>query len=465
MSKLFADDPAEYFGYDNHQSHHIPRKKVETLQLAALQARFVKLKGKLPPLAALASAQSIDEIATLEAAAPLLFPHNIYKSYPEELLSNGNYGLLTKWLSRLTTNDLSSIMAREFETMDDWMDALDVQDKIEICHSSGTSGRLSFFPRGKHEVKMRHHLIKMKFTDSISGKKIKYGDWPFSIIWPAQSFGRTAILRTASTFRSLLTEKEEDYHPYLPTALSSDHHYYAMRCQNLLNEGYEDGLEPSDYVRARLEETNALVRDMSHLQQRLLDTVAGLKNKQRIMMFGGPVTIHKFATAGLERGMGNMFMEGSFVVTGGGLKNFPARRTLYEEIRQFTGDVFFKDSYGMTELISGFDQCDYGRYHIPPWIIPYLIDDKSRKLLPRTGKQAGRAAFFDLPAQTYWGGIVTADFVEIDWGTCPCTRTTPHIGPEIARIDETVSGHIGTASHVGISAATEALTAGLPIHN
>lgn len=165
MSAQFADDPAEYFGYDAWEAHQHPREEIEALQLSALQSRFAALKDKIPPLGALAAVQGITEMETLDSVVPLLFPHNIYKSYPENLVLEGDFRALTHWLSRLTTNDLSPLDGLGFETMDDWMDTFDAQTQIDICHSSGTSGKLSFYPRGKQEVQSIIDITKMKFTD------------------------------------------------------------------------------------------------------------------------------------------------------------------------------------------------------------------------------------------------------------------------------------------------------------
>ncbi|WP_371397599.1 hypothetical protein [Fretibacter rubidus] len=464
MNPQFADDPAEYFGFDAWEAHQHPRAEVEALQLAALQGRFSDLKDKITPLGAMAHVQGIDEIRALEDVVPLLFPHNIYKAYSEDLVLEKNFRALTKWLSRLTTNDLSAVADIGFETMDDWMDAIDDQTNLEICHSSGTSGRLSFYPRGKQEVKQQYTITQMKFTERNWGRQFTFGDWPFAIVWPAQAFGRTSILRGADLLRNLVTEDPSDFYPFLPMALSSDHHHYVMRCQKLLSEGVQEAPAPSDYVQMRLAEAEAVYKDVPLLQERILDTVAMLKYKKRIMLFGTPIIIHNFATAGLQRGMENMLMEDSFINTVGGFKNNPASENLLDDVKRFAGPgTLYKDAYGMTELITGFDHCDFERFHIPPWIIPFLIDIDTGEVLPREGVQQGRGAFFDLPVQTYWGGTVTADNIEIDWGDCPCKRKTPTIGPVIERMAESSKElYIGTSDPKAIDAAIESLNAGLP---
>jgi hypothetical protein len=74
LTGTFADNPAAWFGNDPVRAHALPRAEVEALQLEALRARFAALRDQLPPLAALAAAQNITDIASLDAAASLLYP-------------------------------------------------------------------------------------------------------------------------------------------------------------------------------------------------------------------------------------------------------------------------------------------------------------------------------------------------------------------------------------------------------
>ena len=44
-------------------------------------------------------------------------------------------------------------------------------------------------------------------------------------------------------------------------------------------------------------------------------------------------------------------------------------------------------------------------------------------------------AFMDVTAQTYWGGLITADRVTISWEWSSFSRTTPLILPDTERIE------------------------------
>ena len=49
-----------------------------------------------------------------------------------------------------------------------------------------------------------------------------------------------------------------------------------------------------------------------------------------------------------------------------------------------------------------------------------MLDPETGDPLPREGNQTGRLAFYDLLADTYWGGFISGDEGTIHWETCPC---------------------------------------------
>ena len=69
-----------------------------------------------------------------------------------------------------------------------------------------------------------------------------------------------------------------------------------------------------------------------------------------------------------------------------------------------------------------------------------MLDPDSGQPKPRSGVQVGRAAYFDLVPDSYWGGFVTGDEVTAHWDVCACRRTTPHIDAKIVRYSEKRSG-------------------------
>jgi hypothetical protein len=85
--------------------------------------------------------------------------------------------------------------------------------------------------------------------------------------------------------------------------------------------------------------------------------------------------------------------------------------------------------------------CEFGNFHLQPWVIPFVLDSDTSKPLPRENVQIGRAAFFDLRMDGMWGGIITGDHIELHWdGDCECGRSSPFISPNINRFSDLKGG-------------------------
>ena len=156
-----AADPLRFLREAADDAVRLPRAELEALQLAALRARFDGLRGRVAVLAVLADQQAITTIDTLDDAAPLLFQHTIYKSYPVKLLLRHRFTDLTRWLQRLTTVDLSGVPVDGVTSIDAWLDTLDAHTPVRVITSSGTTGTMSFLPKTTVEIEAREGLAPL----------------------------------------------------------------------------------------------------------------------------------------------------------------------------------------------------------------------------------------------------------------------------------------------------------------
>src|SRR3546814_2891855 len=108
---------------------------------------------------------------------------------------------------------------------------------------------------------------------------------------------------------------------------------------------------------------------------------------------------------------------------------FFKQKTAYEmRISDWSSDVCSSDLSGMPRCRAG------GRYHVPPWVVPLILDKSGDALLPiGNGEYEGRAAFFDLSIDGRWGGVISGDRISIDFSPCPCGHKGPSIRDNIAR--------------------------------
>ena len=431
----FADDPADHFKFDLHAAHHQQPSDMKPLQLEAARKRFADGVEHFPPLAALAEHRDVSEIGNHEDLAKVLFHHTLFKSYPEEALFAGDFDTLTDWLGNFTTNDLSVVRSRDFNSLDAWLDALNTDTAMHVLHSSGTTGQLSFMPRGEleHQFSIRH--TQMCLAEIAKPGRFERNAPDFKVVWPAYAGGWSGVLSLGETFRDVLCASEDDYHPLIPDRLSADHQLYLMQIENarLAGEDFIDA--PSDHVQEAIDRSLAFRASEAQRMEELLDNIQSAWRGRKIVYAGGPVLLYAMSKAGLARGMEGALAEGSRIITFGGFKGVSPVGDEEAVIKRFSGVPRIQFVYGMSELTTAFLMCESGHYHIPPWIIPFVLDEATGDPKPLEGTQTGIAAFMDLTTRTYWGGLISADRVTISWERCACGRTTPYMKAEVERVE------------------------------
>jgi len=125
------------------------------------------------------------------------------------------------------------------------------------------------------------------------------------------------------------------------------------------------------------------------------------------------------------------------IYVGGGLK----RARLPEDYREFVYETFNirpernYQNYSMQELHSGMPRCRKGgRYHLPPWLVPLILNKAGDTLLPIGNDECeGRAGFFDLSLDGRWGGVISGDKISIDFSPCACGNKGATIRDDIVR--------------------------------
>jgi hypothetical protein len=161
-----------------------------------------------------------------------------------------------------------------------------------------------------------------------------------------------------------------------------------------------------------------------------------LKGK-RIFMTSAYSLLYELAAEGLERGIKDVFSKDSAILTGGGTKGMVLPDNYMDVIKEFLGVDRIQEGYGMSEISAFHWACDEGRYHVQPWVIPFLLDPDTSEALPREGVQTGRAAFYDIINTSHWGGVISGDEITIDWeNKCPCGLQSVPIAHDIMRYSE-----------------------------
>ncbi|WP_340317357.1 phenylacetate--CoA ligase family protein [Rhizorhabdus argentea] len=383
----------------------------------------------------LANEQGVSEIAEVNDAAKLLFQHSVYKSYPASFVEKAQFDRLTKWLSGLTTVDLSGVDLTGIDTIDDWIDRLDEQTSIRVVHSSGTSGKLSFLPRSMVEMDLMVQGWRLSHEgafDALGADAPKVEDVP--IIYPGYRTSAMAVVRMLNrVVETVFAGDQAKYVTMNDGRMSADALALGGRLQLRGQKGELGEVRISPKLMARRDE---LIRSMTDTSARLLDfivTVAqsyGGKSVAMLTMLGQLLDV---ALAAKAKGMTHVFSPNSNIMFGGGWKGATPPENWEEAIAEFLGVDNPRMGYGMTECIAAVRSCEHGHYHLHPFQIPFILDPKTGAPYPREGMQTGRFGVFDLGATTYWGGFLSGDKVTMSYDYCACGRTTPALQKESIR--------------------------------
>jgi len=437
LAELNPDCPETWIDDGYERLYEMSWRDCEAAQTAALIKRFDQFKDSVAALSKLAKREGISAISGVEDALPLLFDHRIYKSYPLTLIEKRDIAKLNSWLDRLTTVNLSEMDLSGLTMIDDWLTRLDEFGML-VGTSSGTTGKLSFVPRSKQEFPSWKHSYfeAQRATTGVNA----YTDH-VDTFFPGYRGGHHMLLKMLSLFNIPAAGGPDRYHTLYQTHISADLMSLAGRMQAAEDRGElaELGLDPS-LLQARedmMAQAKRRDQDIEAWFFKLFEEFRG----QRVKLGGSFADLIKTANSGIEKGLKPQFGDGSFMMTGGGMKGF---KDAPDDWEGYVKDYFGIDNigmfYGMSEVMSMSPRCSAGNFHILPVTIP-LVFDRDMNLLPREGAQTGRYAFFDLMPQTYWGGFISGDEVTVHWEEdCSCGWKQPYVGPVITRYSEMEGG-------------------------
>jgi len=436
---LFMNDPMEYFDHSITKMHTIPRAELEPLQLESMKRRFADHRQSIEMLRNLADRLEIKELSEFDDVVPLFFAHTAFKSYPAALLDKKRFDLMTKWLDKLTSVDLSSVDASGCESIDEWIDLLDAETKLEVITSSGTTGTLSIIPKGKegaiYTMRLWRLFLFQRFGQEPTPEQLNP---EIEVIWPNHASGKLGHLRMAAMIKREFTGGDASkFHALYSDAISTDLMFLASKMRAAASRGELDRLEIDPKLMARKDEFIAMQERRPQEMAAFLDRMTEKLRGKRVFIIGAYNLMYDMAKAGLEKGISHVFDPESAILIGGGLKGFVLPENYMEVIHEFLGVDRIQEGYGMSEISAMHWACDEGRYHVQPWVIPFLLDPETSNPLPRKGRQTGRAAFYDFLNPSHWGGIISGDEITIDWDTpCPCGLASVPIEHEIMRYSE-----------------------------
>ena len=403
-------------------------EELRETQIAALDERFQENKGRIKLLALRARDAGLDKIESISDAAKVLFPHTAYKSYPESFLMDERWDKLTKWLGTISPYPIEGVDLDGISGIDEWIERLADKGHFISC-SSGTTGKSAMLIASQKD---------MEWSKVDTVNVFAWG----SGVEPAQDRQIVGTGPVAAVPKNI-TIGQAQYdaysnpswprwnYPVPPITVGS------LTSMVVMRKKIAEGTARPDEI-AAFEETSAgrakTVEDAVPATAEFL-----IAHRDRKLMISG-MWSGLYQVAKTVRDMGfsrDDFHPDNAVYVGGGLK----RAQLPADYQEFVHDTFnipadrHFQNYSMQELNSGMPKGrESGRYHVPPWIVPILLDESGDTALDHThGEMEGRAAFFDLSLDGRWGGVITGDRISLDLSPGEGGDAGPTIRDNIAR--------------------------------
>jgi hypothetical protein len=263
-----------------------------------------------------------------------------------------------------------------------------------------------------------------------------------AVVLPNYRKGATGWARYADYQVKYLCQGDETLcYALYPGSVSADIMFLAGRMRAAQQKGMVDRLDVSPALLTRKAEFEAVQRRSGSDMQAFYDRVVRELSGRRIHMQAPWSALETIADAGLARGLQGVFAPDSIILAAGGTKGVAVADDWEDKAKRFLGVQNLSFLYGMTEVQSPSLMCSHGRHHLEPTNVLFVLDPETGEILPRTGSQTGRAAFYDLLAESHWGGFVTGDEITVEWTTkCSCGRLSPHLDRKITRFTEKRGG-------------------------
>ena len=153
------NDPIAYFDSSITQMHMIPRAELATLQREAMAKRFASHRQRIEMVRNLADRLGIDEVKDFDDIVPLFFAHTAFKSYPASLLDKKRFDLMTNWLQKLTTADLSKVDPEGCDSIEEWIDRLDAGSDLRVITFLRNDGHHLDHPEGRPRRLLQHAAV------------------------------------------------------------------------------------------------------------------------------------------------------------------------------------------------------------------------------------------------------------------------------------------------------------------
>lgn len=410
------------------------------LHLEAAAAAVAERLEQVPILRRRATEAGVGRITCKSDLVPLLFPHTTYKSYPAAFVAKKRWKDLARWLTTLSCADLTTVDFDGVRDEDEWVERLRANGH-HVLATSGTTGKCSFLRHSAEDL-----ARKVGTFERLLGWPFARADRTRGFFWLGPHVGVNSAC-DAANIGARLWSTEQDSHFLTDERLRLTDISRMAAMRRAMADGTVTPGEVAAFERDQQAHSDGVNQHIDAFVDMLLE------RRHDKLVLSGTWGQHLLI---MQRARSRGIPEGDFnpetiVSAGGGIKNVPLPRDYKEQVAAFYGDVIRTGMYGMTETFQLMPRCEQLRYHIPPGLLPLVLDSTGETLYNTEdavgGIVEGRFAFVDFSITGRWSGTITSDRVQLDTGPqCPCGRPGPSILDTITRYatDDDSIGCAGT---------------------
>ena len=388
------------------------------LHLQAFNERLRQRREQVKVLDQRASQLGIDEASSLEDVALMMFSANVYKSYPDSFLTSGRWSHLLRWLDSLSTHPLVDIDVEGCADVDEFM-ARVLASGFRIMNTSGTSGKPSLFPQsfldfarmGEMAAKVFGWMFKLDGTERRA------------IFYTGNRSGNYAGHAVLEGVCRGIARRDAIYCLFEEPMLTAEVGRIAA-----LNKAMAAGTAtPGDIEALRQQQERSQERARLALDRFCDELVA--HSQEPIILYPQVYVMYIAMKRLKETNRIVSFHPDSKIGAMGGTKNNKLPDGFMGELADFYG-LEIRSDYGQSEILAKCPSCDFGRYHLAPNLLLLLLDESGERVLnldPGQRTIQGLAATFDVAIDGRWGGVMSNDWLTVDYGRCPCGLQSPAI--------------------------------------
>ncbi|CAA0080555.1 Uncharacterised protein [Halioglobus japonicus] len=448
-----AQNAKNYIDYSEDVVFSLDPADLEKIQLGLLRDKYSAAIDSIAIVKQMAGQNEISSIESFDDLLPIFFNQETFRSYPQSWLENGDFKRMTKWLGKLCAVDLSAVDASACESIEDWIAALKQHSSVDLMISAGGNGKAAFLPRTREEWATAAHStlwgIQRAMEKAGGGSlALRPGIDRVPLIYPGARSGARSwrfLNFYEETFGADLVDAPLGY-------TDADLLTLAGRIREASRKGEAGSLQINPALLARKDEIARLNAEKPQRIEALMQRMLEDYRDQRVIFYSSMQMLYDLAMRFEKQGIKSAYSSDSFFFCGGGFISGSEPAHWKRDAAAALGipESSILIGYGMQESLTGMQMCDHGKYHVPVTLIPFVLSEVTDQPLERRGSQTGRFAFFDLQADTSWGGYITSDRVTIHWDEpCKCGHKGAYLDASIGRVTDLQDDKIGCAGTAG----------------